>query len=103
MIDGSIDRYYLCFTLKLKASRLWERQYSDYQQFLYSTCVALLKQGTSYNKIADILNGHGYKTIRNKKFRSGHVHSIVKKKRLRDERLSRIYEPIIEEVYIQKM
>lgn len=103
LIEGSIDRYYLCFTLKLKASRLWERSYSEYQQFLYETCLALLKQGTSYNKIAAYLNDKGYKTVRNRRFRSPHVFSIVKKKQLRDVRLSRIYEPIIEDVYIKKM
>ena len=32
-------------------------------------------------------------TPRGKKFRNNHTHSIVKKKRIRDVRLSRTYEP----------
>ena len=33
------------------------------------------------------------KTPRGKKFRNNHTHSIVKKKRIRDVRLNRTYEP----------
>ena len=103
MIDDSNENYYLCFTLKLKASHLWVRPYNEYQQFLYKTCVQLLNNGETYNAIAKQLNDDGYKTVRNKKFRSPHVHSIVKKKQLRDARLSRIFEPIIDNVVIKKM
>ena len=39
------------------------------------------------------MNDNGYKTPRGKKFRNNHAYSIVKKKRIRDVRLSRTYEP----------
>ena len=39
------------------------------------------------------MNDNGYKTPRGKRFRNNHVHSIVKKKRIRDVRLNRTYEP----------
>ena len=47
----------------------------------------------NYKQIADWLNDNGYKTPRGNKFRNNHAHSIVKKKRIRDVRLGRTYEP----------
>ena len=40
-----------------------------------------------YRKIAQWLREKGYKTPRGKRFFNTHVYSILKKKRLRDERL----------------
>ena len=51
----------------------------------------LREQGLSYNEIAAYLNDNGYKTTRDKRFRGAHTHSIIKKKRIRDERLNREY------------
>ena len=45
-----------------------------------------------YKKIAVWLNEKGYQTTRGKPFLHGHVFSILKKKRLRDERLNREVE-----------
>jgi hypothetical protein len=42
-----------------------------------------------YRKIAQWLNENGYKTPRGKRFFNTHVFSILKKKRIRDERLTR--------------
>ena len=36
----------------------------------------------------------GYLSVRGKKFRGAHVHSIVKKKRLKDEKLERDYPEV---------
>ena len=55
----------------------------------------LLKDGYNYKQIADWMNENGYKTPRGKKFRNAHAHSIVKKKKVRDVKISRTYEPII--------
>ena len=41
--------------------------------------------------MAEWLNGKGYLSVRRKKFRGAHVHSIVKKKRLKGEKLEREY------------
>ena len=43
----------------------------------------------TFDAIAEWLNMEGYPTVRGKKFRGAHVHSILKKKRLRDEKLER--------------
>ena len=49
------------------------------------------KKGKNFNQIAELLNKKGYLSVRGKKFRGAHVHSIVKKKRLKDEKLERVY------------
>ena len=39
----------------------------------------------TFNQIAEELNRKGYLSARGKVFKDNHVHSIVKKKRMRDE------------------
>ena len=43
------------------------------------------------NQIAEKLNRKGYLSARGKVFKGNHVHSIVKKKRMRDERFNKKY------------
>ena len=66
-------------------------QYSQYQFFLYETITEQREKGRTFDQIAEWLNGKGYLSVRGKKFRGAHVHSIVKKKRLKDEKLKRDY------------
>ena len=66
-------------------------QYSKYQFFLYETIIEQRENGKTFDQIAEWLNGKGYLSVRGKKFRSTHIHSIVKKKRLKDEKLERKY------------
>ena len=40
------------------------------------------------------LNKNGYLSVRGKKFKGNHLHSIVKKKRLKDEKLERQYPEV---------
>ena len=69
-------------------------QYSQYQFFLYETITEQRNKGKTFDQIAEWLNGKGYLSVRGKKFRSAHVHSIVKKKRLKDEKLEREYPKV---------
>jgi DNA-binding transcriptional MerR regulator len=80
---------YTTFNLVLRSTKLWVSPYSEYQEDLWKVIIGLRNQGLSYNKIAHYLNENEYKTPRNKTFRGPHVHSIVKKKAIRDERLNR--------------
>ena len=66
-------------------------QYSVYQFFLYETIIEQREKGKTFNQIAEWLNRKGYLSVRGKNFRGAHVHSIVKKKRLKDEKLERDY------------
>ena len=45
----------------------------------------------TFTQIADELNRKGYLSARGKVFKGNHVHSIVKKKRMRDERFNKKY------------
>ena len=47
-----------------------------------------------YKKISECLKNKGYLSVRAKKFKDNHVHSIVKKKRLKDEKLEREYPEV---------
>ena len=47
-----------------------------------------------YKQISDWLYKKGYLSVRGKKFKGNHVHSIVKKKRLKDEKLEKEYPEV---------
>ena len=65
-----------------------------YQFFLYETITEQRKEGKTFDQIAEWLNEEGYLSVRGKNFRGAHVHSIVKKKRLKDEKLERDYPEV---------
>ena len=48
--------------------------------------------GIGYRRIAYWLNEHGFKMPRGHEFRNTHVFSILKKKKVRDERQNKHYE-----------
>jgi hypothetical protein len=85
---------FITFKVVVRASHLWGGDnYSDYQQFLFDTVTDLREKGWYFETIAEWLNENGYSTFRGKRFRGNHVHSIVKKKKVRDERFNREYKP----------
>ena len=86
---------FLTFRLSVRAGHLWMSKYSDYQQFLYNTISDFRDKGWNYKKIADWLNENNYRTPRNKKFLGAHAYSIVKKKRIREKRLTTMYQPVL--------
>ena len=83
---------YLIFHLKVRASHLWVAPYNEYQQFLFDTITDFRSKGWNFEQIADWLNENGYTTVRGKRFRNAHAHSIVKKKGIREVRLNKKYE-----------
>ena len=48
----------------------------------------------NFDAIAECLNEEGYLTVRGKKFRGAHVHSILKKRLAKQELLNRQYPPV---------
>ena len=82
------------FTITQRTPHLNVPQYSEYQFFLYETITEQRKKGKTFDQIAEWLNTKGYLTVRGKKFKGNHVHSIVKKKRLNDEKLEREYPEV---------
>ena len=47
----------------------------------------------TFDAIAEWLNNEGYLTVRGKKFRGAHVHSILQKRLAKEELLNREYSP----------
>ena len=91
---GKTDVFF-SFDVTCRSSALWVAKYSDYQKFFHHTISSLRKDGLNFQQIADWLNENGYTTVRGKRFRNAHAHSIVKKKTIRDVRLNKKYEPEI--------
>ena len=79
------------FRLTSRSPALTGNYYSDYQFFLYETISEHRDKGKTFDQIADWLNKKGFMSVRGKKFKGNHVHSIVKKKRLKDEKLEKEY------------
>ena len=69
-------------------------QYSQYQFFLYETITAHREKGKTFDQIAEWLNKKGYLSVRGKKFKGNHVHSIVKKILAKEELLNRKFPPV---------
>jgi hypothetical protein len=85
--SDDIDVFF-CFDMVLTTRNLLVYPYSDYQTELHDIIQNLQVEGLGYRKIAVWLNENGYKTPTGKRFFNTHVFSILKKKRLRDERLN---------------
>ncbi len=79
------------FSITYRRPPFYLPQYSQYQFFLYETIIAHRERGKTFDQIAEWLNGKGNLSVRGKNFRDAHVHSIVKKKKLKDEKLERDY------------
>ena len=75
-------------------------QYSQYQFFLYETIIEQREKGKTFDQIAEWFNKKGYLSVRGKKFRGAHVHSIVKKKRLKDEKFEKEYPEVRSDFYL---
>ena len=82
------------FTITQRTPHLNVPQYSQYQFFLYQTITEQREKGKTFDQIAEWLNNKGYLSVRGMKFKGNHAHSIVKKKRLKDEKLEREYPEI---------
>ena len=48
----------------------------------------------TFNQVADHLNKKGILSVRGKKFRGAHVHSIIKKRRIKDAKLEKEYPEV---------
>ena len=48
----------------------------------------------TFDDISDWLNERGYLSVRGKKFRGAHVHSILRKRLIKEELLKREYPPV---------
>ena len=79
---------FLSFQVEVTSNRLWTTNYSSYQLYLLNRITQMQSEGLGYRRIAKRLNEEGLKTVRGKEFVGASVHSILKKKRLREERIN---------------
>ncbi len=81
------------FSVSITTTKLWESNYSDYQQYLFNR-ICKYKEcfltPIGYRKISQIFNEEGLKTPRGSIFKNNHVHSIYKKGKIREERVNRV-------------
>ena len=70
--------FFFCFTITQRTPHLNVPRFSQYQFFLYETITEQREKGKTFDQIADWLNKKGYLSVRGKKFKGNHVHSIVK-------------------------
>ena len=82
------------FSITYRRPPFYLPRYSQYQFFLYQTITEQREKRKTFDQIAEWLNEKGYLSVRGKKFKGNHVHSIVKKKRLKDEKLERQYPEV---------
>ena len=86
--------FFFCFTITYRTPLLQLPLYSQYQFFLYETISDLREKEMSFKQIAQWLNDNNYQTLRGKSFKSAHVHSIIMKKRIKDEKLEKEYPEV---------
>ena len=89
VIQNSDYSYYLCFIVSFRTNKLiYSPPYSKRQECLHTLIKYLHdEKSMGYRKISHFLNRSGIKTQRNKTFSNSSVHSILKRKKQRDERM----------------
>ena len=92
--------YFIEFTVTVSSSNLNNYFYSEHQQYLYDTIKKLHGKGLGYRKISNWFNERDIKTPRGSEFKGNYVFSILKKGRIREERLNRESEWNIHSVKI---
>jgi hypothetical protein len=92
---------YLCLDVEVTSNQLWHTHYSPYQSFLHNKIKQLKAEGLGYRKIAKRLNEENIKTSRGNTFYSSSVYSILKKKKIRDERLNKKFEKKISGLWFE--
>ena len=91
----------LSFQVRVTSNQLWNTHYSDYQTYLYNRITELKHEGLGYRKIAKLLNAEGVRTARNKEFLPASVHSILKKKKIRETRINREFNKEVSALELQ--
>jgi hypothetical protein len=90
---SSTTDVFFTFVVERRYTNLWVAPYSQYQTLLHGLICDFRKKGWNYQQIADWLNQNDLTTPRGHKFLNAHAISIVKKKHLRDARLTKRYPP----------
>ena len=96
-----VIKHYLCVNIRVRRINLHIARLSNYQDELHDKIKELHDSGLGYSRIAYWLNENQYKIPRGHEFKNNHVHSILKKRRIRNEKINRPYELSFEEWYVR--
>ena len=91
---------FLQFTITVSSSNLNNYFYSEHQQYLYDTIKELHGKGLGYKKISNWFNEQKIKTPRGSEFKGSYVFSILKKGKIRENRINREFDSVISDVKI---
>ena len=88
------QNHYLNINLKTKSQLLYTNNqhthYNSYKEFLYELCKTLKRKGLGYRKISYYLKEHGYKSVRGKELKNNSVYSILKKGKIKKDRIKNL-------------
>ena len=73
---------------------------SKHQEFLYNKIIELKKTGLGYRKISHWFNENKIKTPRGNKFFPSSVHSIIKKRKIRQALIDKPFEITYNDWYV---
>lgn len=96
-----LSKHYLCIDVTVSCINLNIVKLTNYQDELHDKIKELYDSGLGYRKIADWLNQNQYKTPRGHEFKNNHVHSILKKRRIRNKSINRPYELTFGDWYVK--
>jgi len=96
---------FLVFSIEIQSNDLsYHQEYSKRQEIVYRLIKHLHNEGLGYRKISQKLNSWGIKTQRGKQWFNTSVSSVLKKKRLRDNRIkdvrNQVFEPVISKMRV---
>ncbi|NDG54329.1 MAG: hypothetical protein EBY39_15115 [Flavobacteriia bacterium] len=89
-------------SVSVRFSNLLIPPLSNHQEFLYNKIIELKKTGMSDRKISSWFNENKIKTPRGKKFFPSSVHSIIKKRKIRQARIDKPFEIAYNNWYVVK-
>ena len=102
-ITKGLEKLTIKFVLNIQTPRLSKiYHYNSYQTKLYRIIKFLIeKKKLSLKRISEILFEKGYRSVRTKSvLRSNYIHSIYKKGKIREERISKVFKSEITNVMV---
>ncbi len=102
-ITKGLEKLTIKFVLNIQTPRLSKiYHYNSYQTKLYRIIKFLIeKKKLSLKRISEILFEKGYRSVRTKSvLRSNYIHSIYKKGKVREERISRSFKSEITNIFV---
>ena len=79
------------FSNTYRSPALFGNHYSAYQLLLYETITEQRDKEKTFDQIAELLNNKGYLSVRGKRFKGNHIHSILRRRLVKEELLNRDY------------